>query len=69
MFSLLSSDQLLSSPNWLSAAPDPRPDQLPHPVRAPESLSIVFVLSLSYASLHLHEFYIVPYIGSIYEFI
>jgi hypothetical protein len=32
MFSLLLSDSLLKSSNWLAAAPDPRPDQLPHPV-------------------------------------
>jgi hypothetical protein len=34
MFSLLISDSLLNSPNWLAKAEDPRPDQLPFPVSA-----------------------------------
>jgi hypothetical protein len=30
---MLLSDKVLSSDGWLAAAPDPRPDQLPTPVR------------------------------------
>ena len=37
MFALLMSDKALGSSNWLAAAPDPRPDQLPTPVTRPSS--------------------------------
>jgi hypothetical protein len=30
---MLLSDKVLGSDNWLAAAPDPRPDQMPTPVR------------------------------------
>jgi hypothetical protein len=35
--SMLLSDQVLGSDNWLAAAPDPRPDQMPTPVSSTDS--------------------------------
>jgi hypothetical protein len=35
---MLLSDKVLGSDNWLSAAPDPRPDQLPTPVRSLQTM-------------------------------
>jgi hypothetical protein len=35
---MLLSDKVLGSDNWLSEAPDPRPDQLPNPVRSLQAI-------------------------------
>ncbi len=54
--SMLLSDNILGSDNWLSQAPDPRPDQLPNPVRSLQAICQNFSFSnLQFVSFSFFE--------------